>query len=276
MNEKYQILEPLSSMVELALINFSKEEPKIIIKNHGINLDTPNDRYIPQSISRFFSGDSKEDIFILNSMIVNYIKWFIIDNHNDKFDIYRDIALCAVSGMRKLQHTYKTGNVVLALQYYIVLIMKSISDIEYDYSNRTNEYDANNDYSEEEDEEIDKYNYIKNKKLEEKDDDRFSDHDTEFLCENAITSKEHLDLWILPIDKSQSIVDIEKIKDIWSPEDVDNLHKMLCDCFDMTDKYKFTTKSNTFVVAQINALTEVLIHKDKAFNAIIKNSYGGK
>jgi hypothetical protein len=272
MTDKYQILEPLSSMVELALLNFSKEEPKIVIKNHGINLDTPNDRYIPQSISRFFGGDSKEDIFVLNSMIVNYIKWFIIDNHNDKFDIYKDIALCAVSGMRKLQHTYKTGNVVLALQYYIVLIMKAISDCEYV---QTNNYEEDN-------KEDDGYGYntysdaVNNERTKQDDLDRFSDHDSEFMCDNAITSKESLNLWILPMQKMESIVDVEKIKDIWSSNDIDNLHKMLCDCFDMTNRYKFTTKSNTFVTAQINALTEVLKHKDKTFNDIIRNSYGGK
>lgn len=130
MVEKYQILEPLSSMVELALLNFEKEDPKIIIKNHGINIDNPSNRYIPQSISRFIGGDSKEDIFILYSMIVNYIDWFIINNYNDKFEIYKNIALYAVSGLRRLQKTYRYGIVVLALQYYIVLIMKAISDIQ--------------------------------------------------------------------------------------------------------------------------------------------------
>lgn len=131
MTERYQILEPLSSMIELALLNFSKERPKIIIRNHGICIDNPGDnKIVPQSINRWLSGDSKEDIFILNSMIVNYIQWFIIEDYNGKFEVYKNIALCAVSGMRKLQHTYKTGIVVLALQYFIVLIMKSISDIE--------------------------------------------------------------------------------------------------------------------------------------------------
>lgn len=126
---KYQILEPLSSMVSLALLNF-RHKPKISIRNFGIDMDVSGDSYIPRKFKRFICRDSKEDIIILNNMILNYIDWFIIDNYNDRFDIYKNIAICAVSGMRKLQNTYKTGNVIMALQYYIILIMKSISDME--------------------------------------------------------------------------------------------------------------------------------------------------
>lgn len=301
MTRKYQILEPLSSMVELALLNFAGDNPKINIKNHGINIDNPGSGYIPQSISRFISGDSKEDIFILNLMVVNYIDWFIINNYNNKFEIYKNIALYAVSGLRKLQHTYKSGIVILALQYYIVLIMKSISDMEVfrntnnnvsysadavDMLNKTvmldsstgfnfgPQYSASGIYNlppmSSED-----FGYDEIKGIEVENDIRNRD-DSQFMGKNTITDTQSLKLWMLPIEEVKSIVDSNKIKEIWSSEDVDHLYKILSDCFTQDNTYHFCAKSNTFVEAQINALVTVLKHKDNSFNRIIKNSYGGK
>jgi len=308
MTRKYQILEPLSSMVELALLNFAGDNPKINIKNHGINIDNPGSGYIPQSVSRFMSGDSKEDIFILNLMVVNYVDWFIINNYNGKFEIYKNIALYAVSGLRKLQHTYKSGIVILALQYYIVLIMKAISDMEVS-RNKKNEPSQSttpvystvpvntlNDtimvdgdaefmpqfsasgiynlppisaedyrhYGYEEIRGIEVENSIKNR------------DDSPFINKNTITDTESLKLWMLPIEEVKSIVDSNKIKEIWSSSDVDHLYKILSDCFTQDNAYHFSPKFDAFVEAQIQALMLVLKNKDTSFNKIIKNSYGGK
>ena len=337
MTERYQILEPLSSMVELALLNFSEEKPKITIKNHGINIDVPGNRLVPQYISRFFGGDSKEDIYILNSMIINYIEWFIIDNYNGKFEIYKNIALCAVSGMRKLQHTYTTGIAVLSLQYYIVLIMKSISDMEVKRKipkRSTKKEKILTESSESNNHELDdtsktrvrflpKFIEESSNKVEDNcsnststslaqeninsefqdDDDNESDvafkpkselevsrilielgnvaddvgdrDDSSFLIENKIINKDTLKMWTIPMKQAQTIVDITKIKEIWSSEDVDNLYKMIKDCFDMTNEHRFIPKSDEFVKATIKALIDVLKFKDNNFSNIIRYSYGG-
>lgn len=359
MTEKYQILEPLSSMVELALLNFSEDKPKITIKNHGINIDVPGNGIIPQCVSRYLGGDSKEDIYILNSMIINYIEWFIINNYNDKFDIYKNIALCAVSGMRKLQQTYKTGIAVLSLQYYIILIMKSISDMEakrkipkhikrkkiptklnknttdtepHEETNKgrvtflpkftddsSNEPDNScdilsptlhkftDDISGKTDNNCSDPSILSNR---ESIDSEFQDHDDEnnetefkpkselevsrilnelgnvaddvgnrddssFLTENKIISESTLELWTIPMKQAQTIVDITKIKEIWSSDDVDDLYKMIEDCFDMTNGHHFAPKSGDFINARINALIEVLKLKDNNFSNIIRCSYGG-
>jgi hypothetical protein len=290
-------------MVELALLNFAGDNPKINIKNHGINIDNPGSGYIPQAVSRFISGDSKEDIFILNLMVVNYIDWFIINNYNGKFEIYKNIALYAVSGLRKLQHTYKSGIVILALQYYIVLIMKAISDMEVTRNKKhdkplnvsvsvnslndtividndaefmpqfsasgiynlppisANDYDH---YGYEEIKSIDVEKNIKNR------------DDSPFINKNTITDTESLKLWMLPIEEVKSIVDSNKIKEIWSSDDVDHLYKILSDCFTQDNAYHFSPKFDAFVEAQIQALMLVLKNKDTSFNRIIKNSYGGK
>jgi len=314
MTRKYQILEPLSSMVELALLNFAGDNPKINIKNHGINIDNPGSSYLPQSISRFISGDSKEDIFILNLMVVNYVDWFIINNYNDKFEIYKNIALYAVSGLRKLQHTYKSGIVILALQYYIVLIMKAIADMEVfrttnkDVKNLNSVLKTDKDNNEVYlqnaqlgntvmvDSDIgfnfgpqysasgiynlppmtsEDYGYEEIKGIEVGNDIRNRD-DSPFISKNTITDTQSLKLWMLPIEEVKSIVDSNKIKEIWSSTDVDHLYKILSDCFTQDNAYHFSAKSDTFVEAQIQALMVVLKNKDNSFNKIIKNSYGGK
>lgn len=135
---KHQILEPLSSMIELSLLNFSHERPKLLIKNHGIMISNPGEGYIPRKFTRLIDGAGKEDLAILNPMIINYLKWFVIEGDDSIFYIYKNIAICAVHGMQKLQKTYEHGNVVLALQYYINIIFKSLIDVETNRANIMN------------------------------------------------------------------------------------------------------------------------------------------
>jgi hypothetical protein len=267
-SNKNQILEPVSSMIELALLSFSKNKPKLSIKHHGIVIKNSGEGYVPRYISRYIYGESKEDLIILHPMIINYLNWFIIDNKNknknknnndDNYFMYKNIALCAINGLKQLQSTYKIGNVVFALQYYINIILKTIIDtdniINSINTNQQNSFDS--EYSDD---------FI---------DDNDNDNDNNKYIKQFGTINDNITLmkWSIPINNEVSIVDIEKIKTIWNMTDLKNVYDMLCGCYDMKN-YDFVPKSDSVVEAKVKALKEVLYNKDNEFNIIIRKSYG--
>lgn len=324
MTDKHQILEPLSSMVELALLNFSGDDIKISVKNHGIYTSVSGDGYLPRSVWRRLEGAGREDIYILHDMIKNYIEWFIIGDYNGNYDIYKNIARYAMEGMRKLQDTYKHGNVVLALQFYIVIITKAINDMDLyrlkikeatfvdRKDKRSNSLSSKESSVKEEDmhgditdgESLGDFHNAKddyttdtlyiNHKIDTHSTDEETKEDTEKVAlhvvdgeksnvevvpkeviehdDRYITSPEILQTW-LPVCKEEyiSIVDTNKIKQIWSNDDVIQMYAMLKECFD-----GIVPKSGPFIDVKISGLGTVLFNKDKQFNKIVSNSYGGK
>jgi len=240
MTSKQQILEPISSMVKLALLNFSGKNTKLIIRDHGIYIDDPSNSVLcfQQSVVRFAFGDSKEDIYVLNNMIINYLDWYMINGDPDNYKIFRDIALFACNGIKKIQGTYKTGNVVLAIQYYINLIKHVINDI-----------DKKNNHG-----------LKKNKGSEKFNEDSYKNINTDKL--NIYVPEK--------TDDVISIVDTSKVQHIWSIDDIKLLYKEINDCFN-----DYLPKSGEFIDAKIKVLLEILGNKDNNFNSIVKDSYGG-
>ncbi len=137
MTTKQQLLEPITSMVKITLLQFKGDNAKISIRNFGLHYDDPNDTIIPFKyiIDRKLRGDSREDMSVLNEMIVNYLDWYVINNQNSESQSkFIDIIKMSKEGIKKLQHTYiKQGytncNVTLVLQYYINLITVVLEDI---------------------------------------------------------------------------------------------------------------------------------------------------
>ena len=307
---KHQILEPLSSMIELSLLSFSKNKPKLSIKHHGIMINNSGEGYIPRNVSRFIFGDSKEDLTILHPMILNYLNWFIIDdrsNSRDIYYIYKNIAICAVHGLKKLQGTYKIGNVVFALQYYINLILKTLVDIDetrdsnakktiqhvesilpqmeesltidpimtssqlltsYCDNNENNEYRESEDLYHSKKIDISELNFTTTPNSTYRSKTYFTNY-------GIINDSQSLMKWSIPNRTDISLVDTEKIKTIWNIEDLKNIYDMLQGCFDMSIDYEFIPKSDSVVEAKVKALKDVLCNKDNEFHLIIKNSYGG-
>ena len=244
MTSKQQILEPISSMVKIALLNFSGKNTKLIIRDHGIYIDDPSDSVLcfQQSFIRFAYGDSKEDIYVLNSMIINYLDWYMINGNPDDYKIFRDIALFACNGIKKIQETYKSGNVVLSIQYYINLISRVVEDLDKTFEN-----------------------YPPHKKS-----NKLSNSSCDDSYKNINIDK--LKIYVPEkTDETISIVDTSKVQSIWTIDDVRLLYKEINDCFE-----NYIPKSGEFIDAKIKVLLEILGNKDTKFSSIVKDSYGGQ
>jgi hypothetical protein len=135
-SDKNQVLEPITTIAHLITLAFKPDNTKISIRDHNVVLCEPNFDYIygikiPQYVDRYWNGDSREDIYILNPVIHNFIIWYIIPNKDKDTEIYNgliNLAKYLRVGLGKLQDTYKTGTAATTLQYFINVLTDVIDD----------------------------------------------------------------------------------------------------------------------------------------------------
>lgn len=163
MSNQKQLLDPLGTLCKLIALNFYDSNTKISIHDHIVALDI-SDQF--QWITRSLNKDSKENISELYYVIVRLILWYLIsdtniencanyESNNNKNNNYtREIIISEKSNnayhirnseeiRRMIQYlchaftklqilTYKHGNVVFTLQYYINLLTSAL-DNNFDY-----------------------------------------------------------------------------------------------------------------------------------------------
>lgn len=131
-----QLLDPLSTMCKLIALNFNCINTKLSIQNHIITLHQPNGY---QSLVRLYNGDGRENASGLYYAVVRLIKWYIVSETVDTLN--NTVNSNSISGseefikmvhylcrsFKKLQETYKNGNVILALQFYINLLEDGVA-----------------------------------------------------------------------------------------------------------------------------------------------------
>lgn len=145
MTSKKQPIDPICALCRIISLNFKDLYTKIGINGHAINIQEPSSI---QSILRIYYGDNREDVFELFYLSTHLLAWFLVPTYNkletkqdvndlepvkiqtkQKYQIderfvgeLRKMIVYMCIGLERLQDTYKTGNVVLALQYYINLL----------------------------------------------------------------------------------------------------------------------------------------------------------
>ena len=127
---KNQILEPIATLSKIIMLCFKQSGSKISIRDHTIVICDVSRNYfgiklIPQGIDRYLNSDSRNDLYVLNHVMHNFINWYVIPYKENKrlYNDLRNLAKYACVGFKKLQETYKDGNVVTTLQYYILILM---------------------------------------------------------------------------------------------------------------------------------------------------------
>lgn len=136
-----QLLDPLGTLCKLITLNFYKVNTKISIHEHSLKVQEPDDYYF-QSLLRTYKNDNRENISELFHVVKRVIEWYLFDNtqSSDNEDLYssssqtsehqnfmdikqseeiKKLAKYACFAFKKLQETYKYGNVYLAIQFYI-------------------------------------------------------------------------------------------------------------------------------------------------------------
>ena len=121
-NDK-QILDPLTTVIKIALLYFYDNGTKISIKENSIKLQK-FDGF--QGIIRWIYGDSRDKLYNLKEPIQNCLMWF-------PFSKYQDLKLIysyAIKGLEKLKRSYTidSGNITIHLiEYYIKIINDNLN-----------------------------------------------------------------------------------------------------------------------------------------------------
>ena len=158
-----QILDPLTSLFKLGLLTFYPNGTKIIIHGNIINLQEPG---YGQAFVRYFYSYNKDDISILYGTLKKAMEWYLLEEDEDDsptqdnpgltkriyrsifatqpnkeepsltpniYYSYQTIIEFAIQGLKKLQRTYGEGNVIYTIQYFIVMLQRSLDgSIEWD------------------------------------------------------------------------------------------------------------------------------------------------
>ena len=111
-----QVLDPLSSLIRLALLNFKPVGTKLSFFNNTIYFQEPD---ILQSAKRWSSGDNRTQIHNLYNPIFKIHQWY--DNTKPQFIF---ILNTAKNGLQKLIQCYDNDSSTIAhsINYYIETI----------------------------------------------------------------------------------------------------------------------------------------------------------
>ena len=136
---KQQVLETISSIGKIIMLAFKPVGTKIAIRNHilvlcesDLNSNGMGRSYIGfyQGIERYCYGDSRDDLYILNHVLTNFINLYILTYPKDS-DIYkRMLMMCRYicCGLKRLQQTYVEGNATCVIQYMINILYAIINN----------------------------------------------------------------------------------------------------------------------------------------------------
>ena len=136
MATKTRLLDPIGTAFKLILLNFEPENTRITIQDHVLILEPPD---ITQFITRWWYGESREDICYLSQTIIRFIE-FYMETEESPINLENSFALFngnkknikgmvkyICSGLEKLEYIYKKDNAALTLAYYRLLINLAIN-----------------------------------------------------------------------------------------------------------------------------------------------------
>jgi hypothetical protein len=115
------ILEPLQSMIQLALLSICPVGTKLRIKENILYLHTPN---IAQPFVRWYNADKKDDLYFLYAVIKRFIKWYNPALNNKSImseELYQLIITMSIEGLSNLFKTYTSSDsntVIHVIQMY--------------------------------------------------------------------------------------------------------------------------------------------------------------
>lgn len=275
--EKQQILETITTISRLITLAFKPIGTKISIRDHKIILSEPTyegtyfniNTNITQSIDRYWYGDSRGDIYVLNHVIRNFVQWYIIPNkQNDKLYVPMiNMAKYLCVGLKKLQKTYGSGIVTCAIQYYIIVLVSVIED-KYYPEMIFDPYDQDP-----------MYGMCQNSNINIADMDDANDDDNN-MCYSTI-------------------FDMDKIKSFWSMDELLKLANQFDDCFkDQNDKEEILfdivdideeskadnnklilpiakSKNAPIVMGHLVSIAKILDTMDKKFTGMLSQSIKG-
>lgn len=128
---KENILDPLSTIIKLAILSYKTDYTKIAIRYNAIYLQETS---FYQSTVRYLYGDNKNFLHCLKEPIIIACNHYLQDNKDESIQI---IFCLAIKGIQKLKHTYLEQKIITScLEYYELIINSYLenSDLKESFS----------------------------------------------------------------------------------------------------------------------------------------------
>jgi hypothetical protein len=139
------ILEPLQSMIQLALLSFTPIGTKLSIYENLLHIQFNNWN---QSLIRNYYNDSKDDLYYLFNVINRFNKFYVNNSENEEEKIlFKLLNELAYNGLFKLiqTYTYKNNiNIVNTLNMYKSMIKNPKLCEAYDIEKKDNIFNNEN------------------------------------------------------------------------------------------------------------------------------------
>ena len=124
--EKNMLLEPLSCIFRMILLNYKGEGVKISIVNNSIKYNEPS---YYQGLFRSVNGDTREDLHNLYNPFLKAFEWYSV-KENEKFKYF--YQKCR-EGITKLLKSYDKGSIIhYTLNHYCKMFKDVIEEKEID------------------------------------------------------------------------------------------------------------------------------------------------
>ena len=102
------ILEPLQSIIQLALISFCPNGSKLSISNNLLYIQTPS---WSQSLTRSYNQDTRDDLIFLFSVINRFHKFYgdKFSQNSELVELYNLLIRLCKKGIDKISQTYSNS-----------------------------------------------------------------------------------------------------------------------------------------------------------------------
>ena len=109
------VLEPLQSMVQLALLSVLPIGTKMTINENILYLQNPS---IMQPINRWFNIDKKSDLYYLFQVIKRFVSWYNPKNNTSPIsnELYQLLISMTINGLDNLIKTYQSTDATAIIQ----------------------------------------------------------------------------------------------------------------------------------------------------------------
>ena len=127
------ILEPISCIIKLVLLDYKTEGTKISISNNSIDYYEPSQF---QGILRNINGDGREDLHNIYNPILKAVEWY----PPSESKIYKYFYEKCIVGLNKLITCYeKESTISRTLELYCKILQDSLSETKPDIDNGLDE-----------------------------------------------------------------------------------------------------------------------------------------
>ena len=125
------VLEPLQSMIQLALLSVLPIGTKLAINENILYLQIPS---ILQPINRWFNIDKKSDLYYLFQVIKRFVSWYNPKNNTSPIsnELYQLLISMTINGLDNLIKTYQSTDATAIIQVISMYKVILSSDNQFD------------------------------------------------------------------------------------------------------------------------------------------------